>query len=101
MEFIYRVENKDGQGCYMNEIEEINFILARHFEEYYPTPKEDLGIERNPKYNEICGFKDIKQAENWFNNYELWELKKLGYELKKVKVKKITAIGEKQVLAIK
>ena len=103
MEFIYRLENKDGQGCYRNKSAKIDYILCRHFEEeeYYPIPKQDLGIERNPLPNEICGFKDIKQAKNWFNDYELKELKKLGYELKKVEVKKITAIGEMQVLAIK
>jgi len=104
MNFIYRVENKEKKGCYWENLykwKEVDYILKRHYSEYRPTPLEDFGIKREPKGTEICGFKDLKQAKEWFNNKELEELKRIGYFLKKVKVKKITAIGEKQVLAIR
>lgn len=47
-------------------------------------------------FNEICRFKDIEQVLKWFNEDELNWLRRLGFELKK-----ITSIGECQILVIK
>jgi len=103
MLYIYRVENDLGEGCYW--FKDTGKVLSNHFTEegypLHPTPLEDIGIERTPEIEEVCGFLNLKQAKNWFTDEELKELKELGFHLKKVKVKKITAKGNKQVLAIR
>ena len=101
---IYRVEDKNGFGCYRdNNIRFLRNMRIRHDKdlEKYPTPKLDLGIERFIEINEICGFIDLRQAKQWFSKYELKKLAEYGFSLKKVEVKEITAIGQKQVLAIR
>lgn len=106
MKTIHRVENEEGFGCYRNKKEdkEIYAVIGSHFKmggtNKQPLPYNDKGIDRCTR-NEICGFLDLKQATNWFTPNELKGLEKLGYTLKKVIVKEITAIGKKQILAIR
>jgi len=99
---IYRVENEEREGCYAF-VEDTFKILGEHFInlEKYPEPLIDKKIKRNPLTEEICGFLNLEQSKKWFSDIELLELEKLGYYLKEVEVKKITAIGERQVLAIR
>ena len=99
--FIWRVENEFGDGCYYGASNEVSEITKRHGSFGNPTPQDDYGIARGMDYNEICGFKTLKQAKNWFSLKELKELYNHGYELIKVRVSNITAIGEYQILAIK
>jgi hypothetical protein len=107
MPYIYRVENKLKKGCYWGKHydKKICDIIGDHFWKCnynkHPIPEEDKGIKRYIKRNEICGFKTKKQALKWFTFKELKGLLKIGYKLKKIKVKEITAIGQKQVLAIR
>lgn len=96
---ILRVENTDGLGCYMWG--DFDFITYHDEKNGHPSPSADSGIERRMRKNEICGFKNSNQAFNWFNKSEFIDMEKQGFQLKEIKVKKITAIGEMQVLAIR
>ena len=98
--YIWRVENKNGNGCYKDKT--LSSILRNHrISKKRPSPLRDKGIERGLLQEEICGFLNLSQALTWFTTDELNSLRKLGYELSKIKVRKITAIGERQVLAIR
>ena len=102
MKYIYRVENKDKIGCYSAYLPQFKNMYNKHnSSSLYPAPLFDKGIKRDFRYNEICGFLNKKQTLNWFNKRELIFMARYGFILKKVRVNKITAIGEKQVLAIR
>jgi hypothetical protein len=103
METIYRVEDENGQGCYSCHFEKLEKMYSRHVFDgiNYPRPQEDKGIKKFPEPDEICGFKNIEQALSWFTEEDLKLLKRHGFELKKVEVEAITAVGEKQVLAVR
>lgn len=101
---IWRVEDEAGQGCYRDfGIKFLDRMMNRHDSNFtkYPIPEVDKGINRAIRPGEICGFINLEQALNWFSKYELKKLLCYGLELKEIEVKKITAIGEKQVLAIR
>ena len=103
---IYRMQNKIGDGCYMarnyrpsDEVEE--FIMYHAGSNGRPCPQEDVGIMRNAIMGEeICGFETLRQAVKWFPHYERKMLRLDGFNIVKVEVKKITARGAKQCLAI-
>lgn len=95
---IYRVENNKGKGCYRDKRTK---EIIDWGTEYNPLPRDDKGIERQTERNEICGFESLEQVEKWFNEKELKGLAKLGFELREIEVKKITAFGERQVLAVR
>jgi hypothetical protein len=99
---IWRVQNDMGE-CPYNLIDEIlcdGFLYKHNIDkEFHPNPMNDKGIQRNIEPNEICGFINRKQMCKWFTLEELQKLRKAGYYPKRVEVKKITAIGEYQVLA--
>jgi hypothetical protein len=103
MPYIYRVENKRGNGAYRGYAPICNQLNSKHrdFNDKHPVPQFDKGIERHPIYEEISGFATKKQALKWFTKTELHDLALNGFYLKLVKVSKITARGEKQVLAIR
>lgn len=101
--FILRIENKQGQGPYRALSTEIynESPLINHCKYTgRPIPADDIGINRFPENYEICGFKNSQQLRKWFTFSELQFLKDYGFQIVKKEVKKITAIGEKQVLAI-
>lgn len=102
-EYIYRVEDENGEGCYSCHLEDLEKMYNRHTFNgiNYPRPQEDIGIQRTTKEFEICGFKDMEQALSWFTEEDLKLLNACGFKLKKVAVLLITAVGEKQVLAIR
>ncbi len=102
-ETIWRVEDEYGQGVYRSHLPEFERMYNKHSsnDNKYPQPSSDKGIEREPTIFEICGFKDLKQAKKWFSTYEINRMKQYGFELKKVEVARITAVGECQVLAIR
>jgi hypothetical protein len=98
--FIYRIEDKDnGLGCY-RFLDEINWLQSHNKFNGRPYPAEDKGIERGMEEEEICGFKDLRQLKNWFKLNEVKKLREEGFTIRKIEVEKITAYGEKQVLAI-
>ena len=107
MSYIYRIENKKGLGCYQffqckNEI--FNKLIAEKHDDdpiHHPMPLWDEGIDRKQKKIEISGFKNLKQLYKWFSSEDIDNLEYLGFKIQKIKVKKITAIGKCQVLAIK
>lgn len=103
---IYRVENKKGNGCYRNLSDGLRKALDSVlgdiiFDVLRPLPYHDRGIERTPHNNEICGFENMDQLLKWFDLDDIFELHRFGFEVKKVLVQKVTAIGECQVLAIR
>jgi len=106
---IYRVENRKGAGCYRGLSDSLKWAIKKAFNDFYydqsdefhPIPYLDIGIDRSPKKEEICGFKDLHQAKKWFSEKELKIYRKFGFELKRICVKKITAVGYHQVLAIR
>lgn len=101
MQYIYRVENKKGLGCYRELVYELPFLLNHSTSNGHPVPYNDKGIDREYDEDEIHGFKNLDQVMRWFTNEELNHMNKRGQVLKRVKVKKITAIGECQVLAVR
>lgn len=103
---IYRVENKNGRGCYSwKTVEGIAKFLGEDWRTDHcdrrPTPDNDYGIERMMFAREVCGWKDIRQALKWFSAKEFRVFKRFGYNLKKVTVQNITEVGECQILAIR
>jgi hypothetical protein len=101
---IWRVEDDSGLGCYRKYgIKFLDKLVDRHDRTClkHPTPFNDKGIEREILTIEICGFVNKSQAIQWFSKYELKKLAGLGFNLKEIEVAEITAIGEKQVLAIR
>jgi len=100
METFWRVEDMLGRGCYRNQ--PTKCILNRHDnQKTHPTPLQDININRTQKPLEISGFLSEHQAKNWFNDLELQTLKYMGFELKKIKVEKITSFSGYQALAIR
>jgi len=100
--FIYRIEDENGQGCYQNGVWEYNELGEHNLNsEKYPLPQDDKGIDRYIEEIEITGFKDLRQLKNWFSLKEVKRLRRNGFTIKKVEVDTITALGNKQVLAIR
>lgn len=98
--FIFRIENNEGEGCY--RYESTRKLLNYHNnDQNHPTPFHDKDIGRLAFKGEICGFKDLIQTFKWFGIQELELLKQLGYKLKKISVRRITVVGDKQILAIR
>lgn len=99
MPWIWRVENRLGDGCYYLHPETKN-ILGKHLiDGKHPNIIHDIG--RRPRKNEICGFSSRTKVYKWFNKRHLHRLEKMGFFLKKIEVEKITATGHRQVLAIR
>jgi hypothetical protein len=102
---IWRVENESGRGCYnaVNKTPGIWDIIVDHdiTPEIHPQPILDKGICRPMKSEEICGFINLSGALDWFTIEDLKVLLDSGFKLKEIEVKEITAIGQKQVLAIR
>jgi hypothetical protein len=102
MTFIYRVESDTGRGCYTDNKDIcLEFALAHNSLNGHPCPNQDKGIDRNMGNEEICGFISVRQFKQWFTKEERRALYEEGFKLKRIEVKEITAIGEKQVLAIR
>ena len=111
MQTIYRLENKDGTGPYVAKSRDgehknhpyLIQLIERHGSDdiYHPTPRADAGIDRWMEHNEICGFKTFKQFAQWFTRADRVDLYKIGFRLRRTKVRRITAYGDHQILAIK
>jgi len=102
MPYIFRVEDENFIGCYQGDKTICLEFCNKHDDyEQYPGPQHDEGIDRLPIADEICGFLSIKQLKDWFTKDELHLLKLHGYKIKRVEVIEITAIGKRQVLAIR
>ena len=101
MKYIYRVEDKDGIGCYVGHPSELRFIETHTHLNGHPLPYYDNKINRNQLKYEICGFLNLDQVMKWFTSNELTELWNEGYDLKRIKVDEITEVGDTQVLAIR
>lgn len=103
MHYIWRVQNHTNWGPYSQG--HIDGDLAEMLDKHntdngHPTPYKDKGIDRGMEVDEICGFKDMAQVKAWFTKDELLSLYAAGFKLIRLRVWAITAIGEKQVLAI-
>lgn len=99
MAYIFRIEDQNGDGCYtfgcIKELQKHNGLKDKK----HPIPQNDKGINREIKYGEeFCGFLNLDQVINWFTQKELLLLQQDGFYLKRLKVKKITARGQHQIL---
>lgn len=102
-EYVYRVENDEGKGCYQEGAVALNRL--EHHNSYnhvkrHPLPSEDFGIDRYPLKDEKCGFKDMKQLKAWFTPKELKRLARNGFKVVELYVAEVTAYGEQQLLFI-
>jgi hypothetical protein len=108
MTTIYRVQNNQGKGCYRGLTPSMNIAVQKILgtgydlcDNKHPAPQWERGIDRFPHKYEICGFQNVRQALKWFSAKEIRGLRRLGFELVQVQVQRITAIGTRQILAIK
>ena len=104
MQTIWRIENEEGVGPYQGDMDDSSLaelISSHNTDNTKPAPCDDQGIRRYPEGEEICGFKDMAQVREWFDRDILIALYAEGYKLKKIVVSVVTAVGQKQVLAIK
>jgi hypothetical protein len=100
MNYIYRMSNASGIGCYQF-MDDNDFLQPHNADiENHPCPQFDRGILRHPEKYEICGFKSLTQLKKWFTLKEIKMLRENGFTIKKIHVASISAVGEKQVLAI-
>jgi hypothetical protein len=98
MATVYRVENENKLGPYTCDI---TWLCNKHNgEARHPSPYFDKGLERRPAVNELCAFKNLQQALNWFTVSDLRKLKKEHFELKAINAR-IVAEGEFQCLVIR
>ena len=103
MAIVYRVENNKGKGPYTGvspRVFENSFLNVHGRGNGHPTPLHDPLINRQATEGELCYFESIKQACEWFTPLEFFFMYKRGFTLREVEVQKITAVGQKQVLAI-
>jgi hypothetical protein len=98
---IWRVQDDCGEGPYRDIM--VEDIIGHHDSDKvnHPAPMFDKGIMRDAEDGEICGFISEWQLRQWFTRVELNKLRQYGYHIVKLEVKKITAVGEKQILARK
>lgn len=106
MNYIYRIENQKGESCYSYKYLDAIGVLLNDLDWFSETdkrvlPRGDIGIDRDPFGNEICGFVSVRQLLKWFKSWEIKRMKRLGFEVKKIPVQKITAKGCSQCLAIR
>lgn len=94
--WVYRVENKDGEGPYRGPTNDwFNWQTRSH--NHLPTaPSEDLPTGRGW----ICGFKDKAQLNRWFTKKELLNLRKIGYRVKRISAAKVRR-GKYQVVFVR
>lgn len=101
---IYRIEHEEtGIGPYIatglsDEVSDMGW--AHEDDDIHPTPNFDIGIEREIRDGERCGFSSLEQLHNWFTFEELDMLMMEGFGLVEIKDGHITATGENQVLFI-
>ena len=93
-QYIYRVEDSYGEGCYTTSNEHIRKHAPSNG---HPRPQEDDAIDRLPKHFEKCGLLNLNQVMAWFTTAELGMLEDDGFYLKRIKVL-VKAIGNTQVL---
>lgn len=105
MATVWRVQNKEGYGCYTfgacyksDELKRL-YVVHSHLKRT-PRPDKDLGIMRLSAGAERCGFRSIYQMLKWFTKKELFMLTKHGFYVTKIDNAIITAQGRSQVLFI-
>lgn len=96
--FIYRIEDYNGTGFYHSHLltYECACDIKLHQLKHNP-PIEDIGIERHCNVGEKCGFLDKKQLHNWLDKWQIKELMRKGFKLKRL-YREVTAIGQYQIL---
>lgn len=96
---VWRIEDKSCYGPYNMSGSEVENVTKHHnHTNGHPAPKYDKGIMRDIQESELCGFLNLEQVYVWFTKEELDRLRDEGFYLKRVRAKRITAIGEKQIL---
>jgi len=89
---IIRIENKQGEGPYLNKHTHKNrawkkqWMESTHTDSSHPEPFDDEGLIKhmeNPEFflnDYLCAFKNKTQMKKWFSKKEINNLKNLGFE---------------------
>ena len=100
MQLVYRIENKYGNGPYV-DFDHSKWTQREHSDNTgYPNPyEEDLVTSRSniTDHGWFCGFKNLNQLQAWFSPLELEKLKSLGFNIVRRKTNE-TRIGKKQLI---
>ena len=104
--YVYRMQNKDGTGCYAwgSHL----WITRDHLSDSTPSPFDDKVLKgfwkSQFRYKDTAdyrfGFETRQQADEWFSDPgEIYNLERLGFTLHKVPAREII-YGDKQVIFI-
>lgn len=75
---VYRIQNEIGEGSYQATDGTVYRKLGHDISYKHPSPgSENLPIGDNF----ICGFKDIKQLNNWFEPHEIELMSRHGFKI--------------------
>lgn len=90
MKTIIRIEHsKQGLGLFraidncgnaiIRKLPFYSSLSAKHSN--FPTPDDDIGIERYPEENEYCAFKSIEQLKQWIESEWFNTIIELGFKI--------------------
>lgn len=92
---VYRIQNKQDRTRGAYSYTPLLYTMHRPDQ---PTPLDDVGIEREAKWQEeFCACKSAVSLLRWFKGF-IPDLLRAGYEIVALTNVTVTAIGEYQVL---
>ena len=99
-DFIYRIQDSDGRGPFKPGFSHVWVNERGDHENLKPCTQQFDGIRNKLLLSEHygCGCKNLKQLRRWFTKQEYKKLKKYGYRAVKMKVARIVAESEIQVV---
>ncbi len=103
MKIIYRVQDKDGRGPFKPGFShnwiDVDKDVTKLLPSFIDFPLTLSAIKLG-YYDGYCGTgcKNLEQLKKWFSENELKKLKELGYSIVSVKVHKILAESDIQLL---
>ena len=99
---IFRVQDTKGQGPYTGDKTNYDYMTQRfcwsrrsHEGANLPSPDAE-NLLRTDRH--LCGFESLKQLHKWFTDYELKNLKELGFTIHQIEVLKSSVQFGKQQL---
>ena len=105
IKYVYRIESSEGEGCYTGtgtgDGRNVTWSDRDHSDMVrFPNPMKEMlvdNIQDLKRDGWLCGFKDLNQLQSWVTPCELKRLYKLGYKIKRKRVRDIR-IGRRQVI---
>lgn len=97
---VYRVQNKEGYGPYVNATHpNCEQVLQRHGADYCKWPIPDMdGLDI--RENRFCCFVSLRQLHNWFSTDDLDLLSEAGYEIELFEAD-VCGVSDKQALYVR